>query len=158
PVLRPLALMNLAQLYLVAGRPVDAVTASESLVALTGGQEARLTLARGLGELGRHEEALGAIDAAMAGGVGATRGRPARALGPPRRERPAAAGAAGGEVLATAPQHDAALAVLSRARAVQDTARAEIPRLRTTLLAAPDPLELVDARTTLAELLRAEGR
>ncbi len=62
PPLRPLALMTLASVDQLAGRPSDAVRAAGQLVEITDGLEPRILLGESLLAAGRSAEALRAID------------------------------------------------------------------------------------------------
>ena len=156
---RGLALTRLGRIFSFAGRSAKAVAAYEALVESTDSATARVQLAQALVDDGRPDAALEALDeVANEGGnlrsVALARGRALLAL-----DRAGEAEVAANRILARQPDHDGALALRSRARALRDGPAAEIPRLEALLAKPPAPVErLVAVRGTLANLLRGQGR
>ena len=159
PAVRSLALIRLGRIFSFAGRSAKAVTVYKALLDSTGSSAARLDLARALVGDGRPDAALEVLDEVGTDGgvrqsISLVRARALLAL-----DRAEEAEVEANEVLARQPDHDGALALRSRARALRDGPASEIPRLEALLADPPAPVErLAEVRSTLASLLRDQGR
>ena len=158
PVLRPMALWDLSISYTAAGRAADAAAALQALLAQTDSTAVRVMLAEALCRVGQPDQALEVLDAAT-GGADSVRALVARSRALLALDRGADALAAAMAALQHDPESDAARAAAGRARAAQEGAKAEIPRLQSFLGEHPeDAARWRETALALAELMRADGR
>lgn len=159
PAVRTIALRRLAQVYLAADRPGDAVATFEELLEMSPTAELRIGLADALLQDGRAENALAALEGmpAETGGASArTQLLRGRAL--LQANRIAEASGVIDVILASDPLNERALVLASQLRSQQDGAEAEIRHLAKWLESAPTGRNWARLRIVLAELLLEKRR
>ena len=154
-----LAARHLAALYQELGRFDEAIGIHRRLIEESGSNEAKFGLIGALFAAGRFEEALELLEQ-TAGERPSVRfsSRVMRARILFRLGRLEEAAEDARVLLVEEPHHDAALALVSRIRAVESGPAPEIPRLRQALADAPEPDHLVETRLLLAGLLLSANR